>query len=219
MVRQGVTVGVWLGLSAFVIMTYSLKTFANEALRNTFTAFIIMYIFAGFAILYWSVIRHTPVPWIADPSKTDLLLALLGTVVAFAVSLYFTNIPTQSVLFVPQLGVSIMPSIPRLDEAIYQIFIVAPAEELVVLAMIMAFTVAMPFKGSLWLPIGMSRALWSAAHAYLAYGGNPWIYVGALANGLIMSLLMVRSKSIIPAFMVHGFYNALIVVLRASVIG
>lgn len=102
------------------------------------------------------------------------------------------------------------------NDMLFQIVLVAPAEELCKLALHLAFYLKL--KGAFSdatariVSIGAPIFFWSIMHSYRAYTGPNMVtlLVAAFVGGLIIFGVMYKTRSLMAAILVHSGYNILI---------
>jgi membrane protease YdiL (CAAX protease family) len=143
---------------------------------------------------------------------------ILGT---YLVASFIVNQIVHSVIWVPMHSLELTYIGFQLsgfwNDILFQIVLVAPAEELCKLDLHMAFF--MRLKTSLSqdlaraLSIGVPIGFWSLLHVYRAYTG-PLMFqllLAAFLGGLIIFAVMYKTKSLLAAILTHSFYNCLII--------
>jgi membrane protease YdiL (CAAX protease family) len=111
------------------------------------------------------------------------------------------------------------------NDILFQIVMVAPAEELCKLDLHMAFF--MRLKNSLSqdlaraLSIGIPIGFWSMLHVYRAYTGPLMVQLllAAFLGGLIIFAVMYKTKSLLAAILTHAGYNCLIIAVSQGMLG
>jgi len=97
-----------------------------------------------------------------------------------------------------------------LDDILYNFFLVAQAEESIKIAATLAI-----YRKTRNLPIsaGLPIAVWALFHAYLAYIGQGLdvFLISAFVSGVILFIVLMKTKSLINAVIAHGIWNSIVV--------
>ena len=166
--------------------------------------------------------------WVPEPSRAEvvdydenlswqhldriILGLLLVEMTAIAVNLLGSAAVTA--MWIPSL------SLNWYDDLLFNIGLVATAEEsakvLAIKALQMrlgdtpegrAFSVAMPI--AFW-------AVLHGYHSYAVYGSEMWLLIAAaFISGLIMYWVLRETRSIMSCYIIHGAYNALVILTQA----
>lgn len=156
----------------------------------------------------------------------------LGTLLIYGVTAVFSGIslPTGEFtpIVVPTFDYSInyfntyqLPT--YMNDILFNITLVAPAEELCKLAsMISIFIFLAAYrlskKARYAASVGLPVSFWSLLHVYSnpVYIVTPLFVVSAFIAGIILVFVLWKTKSILAAILVHGFYNSIVVFLRSQ---
>jgi membrane protease YdiL (CAAX protease family) len=153
----------------------------------------------------------------------SFLWILLGIVGVYLTASVVVSQFVKSVIWVPMHGLEVTYIGFQLsgiwNDILFQLVLVASAEELCKLDLHMAFY--MRLKGLLSdglaraLSIGIPIFFWSMLHVYRAYTG-PLMFqllAAAFAGGLIIFAVMYTTRSLLAAILTHAGYNCLIIYL------
>lgn len=202
-----------------IFLFTGLKVFPSEEEFKALNVFGMVYLFSIVAIMFMRVrFGEAPIPWSQDLDRRALGLVLVGLVGVLAVSTVATSFFFTSIIYVPRFSVQ-LASLPQVaSDVVYQFTVVAPAEEFAVLAIAMGLYKGIPRLQEPIFALGASRLLWAVAHGYLAYGAQWNLLAAAFLAGLVMSYLMLETRSILTPWLIHGAYNSLIVLKQAGLL-
>ena len=172
----------------------------------------------------------SPVDYDEDLNRSGLSRCVLASVGIFLVSMIFTGLFGQAVLYVPKstmLGVmetafATVPVLTRiLNELLYQTFVVAAAEESMKLSAMIGLTWKFRSSANEFLRSKAREAaaaivvgFWALLHAILAYS-NVYMTVAAFVAGLILLWQLFDTKSILAPIVTHGpLYNAILQIIK-----
>lgn len=215
MANTNYQLSLFIGIDAFFIFFFLLKSFPVQADFNTALVFASGYAAAVVAILFIVQSHRQGISAVVfdhdltgkDAKLTLGLAALILIVMALNPVLVFDIVARGSSL---SIGI---PS--QVSDAIYNLMLVAPAEELLVLALILAFVSQDTYK---WLKdpyaaAGMARFGWALLHTILAYGNSVSAIAILFALGFSFTLVMYRTKSVLSPIVLHGTWNAGIILI------
>ena len=153
----------------------------------------------------------------------------LGVAGAYIVSSVIVSQYTKSVIWVPthnlELGLGSLLLSGFWGDVLYQLVLVAPAEELCKLSLHLAFY--MKLKGAFSdLParavsIAAPIFFWSLLHVYaweMHHEFMLYLMVAAFVGGLIFFAVMYKTKSVLAAILTHAAYNGIIIYLQSMAV-
>jgi len=178
-------------------------------------------------VLIWLRQYHEEKEQIVDYDENLSFESLLWTggciLATYVVASFIVNTFAVSSIYVPFKGLTMMYGSFELsgiwNDFLFNIVLVAPAEELCKLVLHLAFFmklksvlgVTLAKVLSIALPIGF----WSILHAYKAYTGPNMatLLASAFVGGLLFFGVMYKTKSFLAAVLSHAGYNSLIIYL------
>lgn len=216
---------VFFGLTAFIVAHFLLQDFPN-------TEFYLALLLISFMVLlglkYYHRDKELFVDFDEDLNVGSWLWIAVGTFAVFVVSSFFVKAFAESSIYVPsfQYGIVYLQQFqlpPYFNDVLFNIVLVAPAEELSKLVTMQVLYLFM-YKGASrshsWgikeaVAVGVPVGIWSILHVYRnpAYIGNLMLVVSAFIAGLIIFAVLYKTKSILAAILCHGFYNSLVIFL------
>lgn len=153
----------------------------------------------------------------------SFLWILMGTVGAYIVSSVIVSQYTNTAIWVPQhnleMGIGALMLSGFWSDVLYQLVLVAPAEELCKLSLHLAFYMRLKsvFSDLMARLISISVPIffWSLLHVYAwqTYENMTYLMVAAFAGGLIFFTVMYKTKSVLAAILCHATYNSVIIYL------
>lgn len=110
------------------------------------------------------------------------------------------------------------------NDVLFQIVLVAPAEELCKVSLHLAFYLKL--KGSLSdmmarsISIGAPIFFWAMLHVYRAYTGPNMLslLISAFVGGLIIFAVMYKTRSLMAAILVHAGYNVMVLAIMEGMV-
>jgi membrane protease YdiL (CAAX protease family) len=205
----------FVGIDAFFIFFFLLKSFPVQADFNTALVFASGYAAAVVAILFIAQNHRQGISQVIfdrDLTGKDAKLTL-GLAAAILIVMAFNPVLVFDVV---ARGSSLSVGIPsQVSDAIYNLMLTAPAEELLVLALILAFVNQDSYK---WLKdpyaaAGVARFGWALLHTILAYGNSISTVAILFALGFSFTLVGFRTKSVLSPIILHGTWNAGIILI------
>ena len=154
-------------------------------------------------------------------SLEKLMWIMAGGFAAYVAASIIISAFAISSIYVPFQGLTVSYAGFQLsgiwNDFLFNIVLVAPAEELCKLVLHLAFF--MRLKGALSnglaraLSIGVPIGFWSILHVYSAYSGpNMLTLLGsAFVGGLIFFAVMYKTKSLFGAILSHALYNCIVI--------
>jgi hypothetical protein len=161
-----------------------------------------------------------------EPAKWDKQLTALGVIVFIVAGLlaYFVvsfiegarsgSVPSGVIVPTLAFPATTDPNVASanfIQNTLFQFALVAPAEELMVAAVL--YAAYQKFGKSEFIAVGVSRGLWAGLHTLIA--GWDWTMLGiGLLLGVIFYLTQRQSGSVLSPIVAHGEYNTVINVAR-----
>jgi membrane protease YdiL (CAAX protease family) len=151
----------------------------------------------------------------------------LGVAGTFLASSFLVRQFTQSAIWVPRHDLQISFGSFQLagfwNDVLFQLVLVAPAEELCKLSLHLAFYLKL--KSSFDEPLARAASIvapvffWAMLHVYRAYTGPNMVILlfSAFVGGLIIFAVMHHTRSLMAAILTHAGYNILVLWLMQSV--
>lgn len=195
---------------------------------------MLMCLFGVVLLKHYHKDRDFPFDFDENLTLTKWGWILGGTAVIYGISAFFASISTptgafESPINIPQFGYNInyfgsyqLPTFA--NDMLFNITLVAPAEEFCKLVTITAFFLFL--KGYDWIPkevrmlisVGVPVSFWAILHVYSnqAYINNSWFVVSAFCSGIMLVVVLWKTQSILAAILSHGFYNCLVIYLMAT---
>lgn len=220
MKRQDLTI--YFVLTGLAIIHFLLKT-KNTVMEEVTWVFTLMWVIA-FGLLVWLKVTKQQgkdvVDWEANLEKQHLLIvlgAVAGMLVTstIVVSAYWASLHEKSVLWIPRpsqvLGeLSLVSELT--DDLLYNFVLVAPAEECMKLAGVLAIY---RFSRNEFVSVGLPVGFWAVLHSYQAYLGplQAILVISAFLSGLFLYVVLRTTKSLENAIVSHAIYNGIIVLL------
>lgn len=221
----------FLSVSTLIIAYYILSFWSDPVAGKTVLAFGMMsygsWIALGQMGQYYKVPDGGgfPIDWDEDLDRRGLAECFLAALGIFLVSMFFTGVFGQAVLYVPEAkalgiletGASLTNQI--LNEVLYQTFIVAAAEESMKLSAMVGLTLQFRHSANQFLR-SRSRevaavlviGIWAFLHAMIAYQ-NIYMTLAAFLAGIVLFYLLLRTKSLLAVIVAHSSYNAVVRVI------
>jgi len=213
----------------FVVLTaihYYTKTQGTPQ-EGLVTFFIIVWLASFLVLLALKVYAREGRTEIVDYDENlqrwhlDYIIAgLLGVeLVAFAFSFLAGQVTTVRATTVPfsSLWVPQMMSLRFYDDILFNLGLVATAEESSKILAIKAFTMKLgDTRNGRIFSVFAPVMFWALLHGYQSYVGYGeavmWLMItSAFISGLIMYYAVRETKNIIGAFIIHGLHNALVI--------
>ena len=143
--------------------------------------------------------------------RREHLPILFGSVAAIVVvNVLIVRGLVRSSIYVPRPSLAQVSTFgPILDDVLYNLVLVAPAEECIkMMAILTIYRRTRNEAISVAAPVGV----WAVSHAYLAYLGEnmPVLVVGAFLSGIVLYLAVKYTKSLLNAIIAHSVYNVLV---------
>lgn len=91
-----------------------------------------------------------------------------------------------------------------IQQSLWQVFVVAFAEETMKLAVILTFARR---TGNEWFAVILAVGAWAEGHAMLAYGGAVLPLLAAFAAGIVLYVVLRMTKSLVVPILIHGTVN------------
>lgn len=185
-------------------------------------------------VLLWLKQDHTESQQLIDYDENlhfeSFLWIFLGVIGCYFMSSMMVRQFTQSSIWVPKHNLEVTYGGFQLsgfwNDLLFQLVLVAPAEELCKLALHLAFY--MKLKGAFGegtakvASIGVPIFFWSMLHIYRAYTGPQMatMLAAAFVGGLIIFAVMYKTRSLMAAILTHAGYNVLVlwVIQNASTV-
>ena len=147
-----------------------------------------------------------------------------GIVGTYLVAAVLTRAFTSSALFVPshmaELSYFGFQMSPMWNDILFQLTLVAPAEELSKLVVMLAIYLRM--KGAFGESMSRLVALlvpisfWSLMHVYRNPEWSMVTIVAAVCAGLIMYGVMYKTKNLLGAILTHAGYNIIVILMMVA---
>ena len=150
--------------------------------------------------------------WEANLTKKGLY-ATLGASGLILGLIYYNSHQLLGLTFIPR-GMSLAGVSSNVSDAIYNLMIVGPSEEVLVLVLILVLIIigknkpALSFLADPYVAAGGARLAWAALHSVLAYGNNVQAILLAAALGYGFTVIMIYTGSVLSAIILHGTWNA-----------
>lgn len=145
----------------------------------------------------------------------------IGAIGVYIASSFIVNQYTSSVIWVPmhnvELGVGGFQISGFWSDILFQLVLVAAAEELCKLSLHLAFYMKLKESFSDFtsraVSIAAPIAFWALLHVYAwqIYANMTFLLLSAFIAGLIIFWVMYKTKSVMAAILVHFAYNSLII--------
>ena len=121
---------------------------------------------------------------------------------------------TQSALYVPRPGLALnlgqLSTASLVDDLLYNVVLVAPAEESLKLVGILAL-----YRRTQNAPISVAAPVgfWAVLHCYQAYTGPsmPILVVSAFVSGIILFLVLKYTRSLLNTQIAHAGFNSIVI--------
>ncbi len=160
----------------------------------------------GDAVDYDENIQRSHLPWLIGS------IAVIAIVNGLAASAVSQGLRLSSYVVRPSLAQAagtFTGTATILDDVLYNFFLVAQAEETV---KVMATLAIYRKTRNLWLSAGLPIGVWAAFHGYLAYigGGMDVFLISAFISGVILFVVLLKTKSLINAVISHGAWNCIV---------
>jgi len=206
----------FVAIDAFFIYFFLLRSFPTQQDFNTAIVFGLGYAVSIIAVLY---IRSHGISVKFEQNLTPKGAKItLGLAAVLAAAIAFSSRQIFSVVFLPR-G-SVLSGVPsNVSDAIYNFMLVAPSEEFLVLALLMALIYVGRRGGTLsflqdpYVAAGVARLGWASLHSILAYGNNLQAIMIAAAMGFAFTVVMFYTGSVLSAIILHGTWNATLLLL------
>lgn len=213
--RDLIAFNVLIGLAAVHFLVEEEGTY----LWNTTLAYVIIWIMSLILLLwlrFYGGERGDIVDY--DENLARDQLPIVGVAIAVMVVVSSVLISgfglVRSALYVPQpaaaLNLGQSNTVSILDDLLYNIVLVAPAEESLKLVGILAlYRKTQNELISIIVPVGF----WAVLHAYQSYMGPsmPIMVISAFVSGIILFLVLKYTRSLLNAQFAHSGYNGIIV--------
>ena len=213
-------------ITALVFLYFFLSNWADESRKWIVVAFGL----SAFVAWYSLEDEPTPFEYLANFNLETVKWIGLGIAGLFASSLVFAGLVFKDMLSVthyyfvaPELTSAFFPFIPALtsplNTLLWQLFLVANAEE----------TVKFAFQSALYdrfdhnwgvdaatiLGFGIPIIIWASMHTMLSYTSGNILgqVVAAVAAGIVLTVVMYKTKSLMAAIVVHAAYNTLLTIM------
>jgi len=202
-------------VTLLVAVHYLLLTFDTPMFATTLF-YIVMWI-VSVVMLIWIRMYYGEVKWLdydEDPTRkhfTTWLGGLAGVIVAASVvPRIFQGLGTA--IYVPPLAGAPLDVWSLASGLLFTICLTANAEETF---KTVAHTAIYQATRNEWFAILLPIAVWSLAHAYLAYTGALQVplVLAAFVSGIVLFFTLKHSKSLLLTVLVHSGYNALVILL------
>jgi len=151
--------------------------------------------------------------------KRDHLPLIFGAVAAIViVSSVLVSSFTRSAIYVPRpsslLSMGQQSTAALVDDLLYNVVLVAPAEESMKLVGILAL-----YRRTKNTPVSVAAPIgfWAVLHSYQAYQGTlmPILVLSAFISGLILFLVLKYTRSLLNAQIAHAGFNSIVVLMSA----
>jgi len=125
---------------------------------------------------------------------------------------------TRSAIYVPRpgslLSMGQQSTAALVDDLLYNVVLVAPAEESMKLVGILAL-----YRRTKNTPVSVAAptGFWAVLHSYQAYQGTlmPILVLSAFISGLILFLVLKYTRSLLNAQIAHAGFNSIVVLMSA----
>jgi membrane protease YdiL (CAAX protease family) len=159
----------------------------------------------------------------------SFLWIALGVVATFLASSYLVkSFGVTSTIWIPQHNLQMNYGSFQLsgfwNDVLFQLVLVAPAEELCKLSLHLAFYLKL--KASFDEGIARIASIvapiffWAMLHVYRAYTGSNMVILlfSAFVGGIIIFAVMYKTRSLMAAIMTHAGYNILVLWIMQSIV-
>jgi len=211
----------YFSVTALGVVHFILKT-KGTTMESVTTAFSLMWVMALVLLLMLRIYGGPSgqsgdlVDYDEDLRREHLPL-LIGSVTAIVVvNILLIRGFAKTSIYVPRPSLAQVSTFgdyaPVLDDLLYNMVLVAPAEECIKL---MATLTIYRRTRNEFLSVAAPVGVWAVSHAYLAYlGANmPVLVVSAFLSGIILYLAIKYTKSLLNAIIAHAIYNVLVLLM------
>jgi len=193
---------------------YSVVIFYVIILVMNLVALILIYMYHGE--------QGQLVDYNENMTPTSFVWILGGLIAVFFVAVVITSQFRTTSIFVPNFtinGITAIGATSLMWSVLYNVGLVANAEETTKLvginSVFMYLNNNFEWMGETAIKavaVGVPVGFWAVLHAYVAYVGPLlWpLVASAFAAGLILFVVLYKTKSLLAAILVHGCYNVLV---------
>jgi membrane protease YdiL (CAAX protease family) len=205
----------YFAVTALGVVHFVLKT-KGTAMESVTMAFALMWVMSLALLMMLRIYggpsgQHGDIVDYDENLEREHLPILLGSVAAIAVvNILLVRGFAKTSIYVPKPSLSQVTTFaPILDDVLYNLVLVAPAEECVKLMAIL--TIYRKTRNEI-ISVAVPVGVWAISHAYLAYlGANmPVLVVSAFLSGIILYLVLKYTESLLNAIIAHSLYNILV---------
>jgi membrane protease YdiL (CAAX protease family) len=209
-------VPLFLAIDLYIVWFYLLKSFPVQADLNNAQVFAYG-IPAALVIVIYLKQKGVQVVFDQNLTRKGLEYTLAAAAGVVAVVFYAGGIFSKAAFIYTG---SVLAGIPStVSDAVYNFVLVAPSEELLVLALGMGLTLQNKYP-SLKKTVNafiVARIGWGLLHTVLAYGNNFTAVAVAIILGIAFTLLMFQTKSVLTPIILHGTWNAAVILVPAAI--
>jgi hypothetical protein len=161
----------------------------------------------GDVVDYDENILRSHLPWLFG---SVALIAIVNMIAAAGAASAGLQFGFSAYVLRPSLASGIGYSATVLDDVLYNFILIAQAEESVKLVATLALYRR---TGNLWFSAGIPIGVWSAYHGYMAYAGGSldFFLVSAFVSGIILLVVILKTKSLINAVVSHGIWDSIVI--------
>ena len=213
--RDLIIFNVLVGLAAVHFLLKTLGTYLEKATWVFLTMWIM-----SLVLLVWLRVYGGERGDIVDYDenlKRDHLPIIFGAVAAMViVSSVLVSSFTRSAIYVPRPGLALslghLSTAGLVDDLLYNVVLVAPAEESMKLVGILAL-----YRRTRNTPISVAAPVgfWAVLHAYQSYQGElmPILVFSAFLSGIILFLVLKYTRSLLNAQIAHAGFNSIVILM------